>query len=64
MCAYTGPWDATPELRRVADTTPHGLRRQALHTVSTQTTVAASPSLRGRPGGGGIKKARVKVKVQ
>jgi len=41
---------ATPELRRVADTTSHGLSA-GRHSTQTQTTIG-SPSLCGQPKGG------------
>ena len=46
-CTRTQARGATPELRRVADTTPHGL---SAGRHSTQTTIG-SPSLCGRPKG-------------
>ena len=48
--ARTQARGATPELRRVTDTTSHGL---SAGRHSTQTTIG-SPSLCDRPRGGGV----------
>jgi len=56
--AHTGPRRHTPELRRVTDTTSHGL---SAGRHSTQTTIGSPSSLCDRPRGGGGRGAARKL---